>query len=1118
MQTTEVFHIYHLADIHIRTNFHDDISYAIDQVQKHAKESTERGYHVIVVIAGDIFHKHEPTALDLRCFHNMIGDLASIPKIVIITIPGNHDYNDCQNADNLDIVSAVLIRPYPNVNNYAASGVYPYKFGNTTIYFHIHSLIDGITPDNKDVLKKKGYHIAITHRSMKNYGEYNIGEVDNINDGKNYDLLLLGDIHDRRFLTRDGFVKETGGLFKAAYPGSLVQQSSGESFGHGYILWVLKDKTPITGKMITLNAMSAYITVRAKNNKIISGIIDRKKFMRLKSVNFIHEGCSTEFIGDAAIGIEKKYGMKPKITTKNINIGAHVSIGEKFALTCVENQVKLLEEKLSDYQLKDAIIEMHVDNLNNFIMPEIKRPWSLNYLKWDNLLCYLGDNFIDFRNINGIASIIGKNGIGKSAVLDILSFILYNQVIRGLHTSCININAKSGDVTCSFSIDNVEYVVRRIYNKNGKGGGVALFRYVDEMWEDISGKGVVETYKIINGLIGNFADFERNNIGLQNHVLYVDRKCKDLYNQFINCLGLDELNNIYDVVMSSKTEYMRKMKKFNEYKIEKGIKFNYDKEYLENIYANIEKCEDNISIDTEELNDLNAQRDKLLLKYRYEIKKAEKRSVVELEDKIREYNDALKKLNINIDKQLWKNKIKDNDELIQMKYLLINPDIPDFLPDVNETEKDIPKLEKTIKILQNQLTLINLNILNLKFSDKCSCCKNNKILLTIDKNTGEIEEINAKIKTLQDIVETIKAHVKKAYNDNILLDITTLKNETHDLQEAVKIDDNISGINVRLNIFTKNATTLRMQNNLDIQIQRSKMVIEKQKLELTKLIDEKKKVLEFIDKYEKYDEILSKYKILTVYANAISNKHGIQSMIANSYMKDLEDKINTILQKITDFTIKILYDEENGEINIKCGDLFAAQMSGAQKFIIDIAIRIVFILGHPYLPNFLIIDEGFGQLDKGHLDHFKLYLQGFKEIEQLKFIMVISHIDGIEETCDTKLLITTAESSKIRSSQLIFGDPDIVPMSELVVAKQRENNPGDKMLTDINTNISIDNTSELVYLPETPLTTDQISDTLSFIILPNGEFKCDVCGKILKTNPKPSHLNSLIHKTAINKK
>lgn len=86
---------------------------------------------------------------------------------------------------------------------------------------------------------------------------------------------------------------------------------------------------------------------------------------------------------------------------------------------------------------------------------------KLEYVKFCNLFSYSGEHQINFNKMDGIVSIHGKNNIGKSAILDIITFAIYGEPIRSNKVDIINIHSSSYITDIHFSINGVNYKVVR---------------------------------------------------------------------------------------------------------------------------------------------------------------------------------------------------------------------------------------------------------------------------------------------------------------------------------------------------------------------------------------------------------------------------------------------------------------------------------------------------------------------------------------------------------------------------------------------------------------------------------------------------------------------------------
>jgi DNA repair exonuclease SbcCD ATPase subunit len=163
-------------------------------------------------------------------------------------------------------------------------------------------------------------------------------------------------------------------------------------------------------------------------------------------------------------------------------------------------------------------------------------------------------------------------------------------------------------------------------------------------------------------------------------------------------------------------------------------------------------------------------------------------------------------------------------------------------------------------------------------------------------------------------------------------------------------------------------------------------------------------ILESIERAHDLEERLKAYEY---YLNAIQ-RDGVPYELISEILPYVEEEVNIILSQITDFSISFETDGRNINTFIVYGndEKWALEMtSGMEKFVSSLAIRVALInVSNLPRPNFLAIDEGFGNLDSGNLNSI------FSLFDYLKlsfdFMVVISHIDLMKDATDNIMEIT----------------------------------------------------------------------------------------------------------------
>jgi len=193
-------------------------------------------------------------------------------------------------------------------------------------------------------------------------------------------------------------------------------------------------------------------------------------------------------------------------------------------------------------------------------------------------------------------------------------------------------------------------------------------------------------------------------------------------------------------------------------------------------------------------------------------------------------------------------------------------------------------------------------------------------------------------------------------------------------------------------------------------------------------------------------------RIYSIYRTALDIKTGVQHELMREAIKVITDEANIILERIAGLRIEIIISEARAEesdtqqikstnctmkiiVNDKARGLKhkANLCSGFQQFIIDIAIRRAFLRAavRP-MPNFLIIDEGFGCLDDINVHKVCECLPELAR--EFNFMMIISHTEELNTIVDLPIDIHVAPTGDGKSviSSLKHGDSvTIVPVIEM---------------------------------------------------------------------------------------
>ena len=652
--------IYHLSDIHIRNTTKHETEYLHVFNNLYAFLKKDKIGENIIVITGDLLHsKDKLSPMCVNICVNFLIELSSIMKVILIA--GNHDFNE-NNADIEDSINSIIYKrdELSNVHYLRYSGVY--KFNN--ILFGVSSLIDNKFI-NANEITEKGLKIGLYHGPISNSINSQGFEFSNVSITKfdNYDLVLLGDIHHHQYLNAQKTV---------AYASSLISQNFTETdANHGVLIWDLKTKE---SKYQIINNNYRYDELTIKNNDIYYHNQKINIDKLILSSNCRLRVNSTSKNNDEIIkNIQKKY---PNILIKEnivstIKTNIQILTDNKSNVNTltiddiVRNELKALETKNKN----DTIEIIKKELMETITLKDEIYNWKLLTLEFSNMFSYGPNNKFDFENLtfNELSGLVGENSIGKSSLLDVLLFSLFNKYsrmytgshgTRNINGSIINNNYKSFECKICFMINNIKYEIYKYGVKKLKSNklsfGVAnikvfdFYKYENDNKICLNEFGNKDTQKIITEMIGSYEDFCLTSICLQNMSKYETdfyEMSTTMRKKFLSrLLHLEKFENIvakYKVHLFAEKKLLIDTQKSNELN-------NYDintKQLIEDYNTELLIINDNINKNNKINKDANISLNKCFANLR----------------KLKpEYNKSIKHLNNEL--KIKKNKLKELKE------------------------------------------------------------------------------------------------------------------------------------------------------------------------------------------------------------------------------------------------------------------------------------------------------------------------------------------------------------------------------------------------------------------------------------------------------------------------
>jgi len=565
---TEIRYVYHISDIHIRnTQRHNEYKEVFEKTYQKLKSQIGQNKKTsIIVLTGDIMHtKTELSPEAIYIAHHFFKELNEIATVILI--PGNHDCN-LSNKSRLDALTPIVedIGKLDNLFYLKKSGFYQYYnilFGVTSVFD------DNLVPASKiskeiwkNIKQKNKYKIALYHgpvHGAKTDVGYRMNNEQLIaDDFEGYNYVMLGDIHKYQYMDKDQTI---------AYAGSLIQQSYGENLtNHGILKWDLIDSET---EFFEIKNNYGYCTVKIINGKMVDTKIPRKPRIR-----FILEDTTQVQYQEIVNSLEKEYQIQEIVKDSNfktrLHNGSTSSKKIKTEITAYATQESIINSYLVkkglDKNKIQSIIELHKkiyqkiledkkDQVADIMHNSNKnQKWKMLELKFSNTLSYGKDNIINFREYdpNKIIGIVAPNHYGKSAILDIILFCLFDRFSRGERKDILNKNEKNMYCSLLLAVGSQQYLIERIGQRNKNGMTVKIDVNFFCMEKNEKGK-IIK--KKLNGL-------NKNDTNKKITELIGD------YNDYLTtcfCLQQGKSSNFIDMTQLQKKEYLNDILKLNAF-------------------------------------------------------------------------------------------------------------------------------------------------------------------------------------------------------------------------------------------------------------------------------------------------------------------------------------------------------------------------------------------------------------------------------------------------------------------------------------------------------------------------------------------------------------------------
>ena len=1041
--------IAHLADIHIR-KLHRFVEYrdVFDRLYVKLREAKPD----LIYIGGDIVHgKLDTSPEEIRLLADFFLALADISPTLII--PGNHDCN-LNNASREDVLSPVvdLVQQInPNLLYWKKSGVYELggcQFGFLSVFDITKDSKPNVAnlPKAKDIVGDN--KIAVFHGGVGRFevdtGLWMSDDNVNANDFDGYDLVLLGDIHKRQFIDDNK---------RIAYPGSLIQQNFAEAPEHGFLLWDVEKRE---SEFIQVENDYGFKTVLIEDGEVKS----KMKFVpRYGNLKIKHKNTPVEKLRLVEMDLRKTYTELKSISFEKLD-----SIGNIMN----ESKTKISIEDIHNLKVQNNLIDkvarsenpaiddktlQRLFDINEFTNSTIGMKndlprnvdWKLKYIEFDNMFSYGKKNKIDFTKLNGVVGVVAPNHSGKSALIDIIAYTIFDTCSRTFKAiEVLNNKSKNFEVKLSLEVNGVDYIIHRTgklkvrtSRKTGevrKLCPVSVKFYVIENDEMVDLSGAARsnsqygsgTNEEIKTILGTFDDFILTSLSLQNNGQnFIDKKQAERKKILSQFMGIDLFDKLYEIAredVSSEKAYLKRIKEKNVFqqmgRIEQTL-VDLNKNQNE-IADKIKPIELNIGNFTSEIDDLKSKLkdiddikeldfDKLISDTNRDLDK--QKSILASENK---YKDELRELYNQVhskSKEINEDKLnKEYQEYLEQK------------SNLSDIGKEIERAEMAIDLLEKKIVELN----KYHYNKDCDDCLRNGDHQIKDKELA-VKDLGDASVSYQLLIEQQNSIVlddtiekSKQKYDGMVDDIKQITSDAYKTQAKVKeiellieqTQSVLKKITEDQSIFLDNEIAITHNYNLSQQIGK----LENQIRITTEILDDDKKNLKKIESNilieetnqknlgeEIKDLVEAEQKVsdYEIYLRLV-NRDGIPQLIINDALPIIENEVNTVLDHMmAGFQLGITSEDKNINLYIKYDDQEwpLSLSSGMEKFVSSLALRVGLInVSNLPCPNFLVIDEGFGTLDTDNLSNMKGAFDYLKT--RFDSVFIISHLDTIKDFMD----------------------------------------------------------------------------------------------------------------------
>lgn len=805
-------------------------------------------------IAGDLLQVAQSTPPVMNVVKTFLSDISK--KCPIRMILGNHDVivrsdkTDISEYNNYTLVS--LLDLIPNVFIYNNDLV---KIGSKTVYFHSWNPSNSIPNRSKDA-------------------DY---------------LVCHGDVHSSLSPFAPEFIDTTG--YKKVFAGHIHIFKDFKGINNivslGVPLMHSFSDNPDIGVCILDTEDDSIERVSTK------GLFLEFKYTQDESEikeSLVQEGQTQETSTNPVV-----LKLDPKLSSeKSIDI-TKISISP-------EEMLKEFSKNLSKDSLKilNTVVSKVFDNNT---VPDLRVKFKT--LKAQNFLSIRNIDF-NFENFNGLTTIKGDIGSGKSTLFNLLEFMLfgrlsgysktdYTSVFKGKFRGTLELEYKGVSYVITRTLNSLEYTKNSIPQESNRK--TDLQKQLEEDLVFLKFFNIIYIKQTSTGIFSDMSDTSR--------VSFLS-----------NLIGLNTIKN-WTSLLDSEIDVLRENLRTSEdnrtvLDTKKKVLEVFNSQNKDLTLRDKKETEEKIKVLTEEINSLNDIKNTNNLKVaRFEAKLAEKNALFNFnEQKVSKLNSIVSNIKL----------LKEKNTELEAQKEQLSQSVKDLcLPEFNEDSPELDnasilELETLIKSTQSQINSRNVTLELAKekidsvsnHPEVCPTCGQKWCTNRTKESTDALEKLKEKVKALEESINSLeseknlyqirKQNVYSSFNSE--MEIFKSKKQTYD--ESLKE-------------YNRNLKTLEEIKQTESYIENNKNKILLLKNSLLTLKDD-----DALKEFLKVEGIEFKFDTDKALSEINSLKTEIQKVSAKN--SELDSEIKAISQKSFELTMELGRIDSDNETFFKVQD------------------------------------------------------------------------------------------------------------------------------------------------------------------------------------------------------